>query len=163
MQTITVDNNIRRDSLRGRSQMENNCSVDGRVWCDMEWWITHLSKWIWSPTAKIIQNYFAVKVSKQSRRYTIPESSPGHFSPDQKPEPEPTWKYRSETEQKNYNYFLDLNFFYPKEPNPKRIDPNISGPEKNQPESNRFVSDLKTCISKTMIFCILFYIYYFMI
>lgn len=41
---------------------------------------------------------------------------------------------RNRTEPKIYKYFLGLNFFYPKEPEPKGTDPNRPGPEKNRPE-----------------------------
>ena len=38
---------------------------------------------------------------------------------------------RPETEQKNYKYFLGLNLFYPKEPEPKITDPNRPDPIRN--------------------------------
>ena len=72
----------------------------------------------------------------------------------------------SETEPKIYKYFLGLNFFYPKEPELKRMDPNRASLEKNQPEytrpdKNRFVPDLKTCIYKLRFFCVLLYILFY--
>ena len=40
------------------------------------------------------------------------------------------------------------------DPNPKRI-------KLNKPDKNRFVRELKTCISKNMMFCVLLYILFY--
>ena len=53
----------------------------------------------------------------------------GILTMTQKFEPEPTQNIRSGTESKIYKYFLDLNLFYPKEPEPKG-----TGTERNRPE-----------------------------
>ena len=58
---------------------------------------------------------------------------PAHFNLDPKT-PTGTDLKISETEPKIYNYLLGPNFFYPKESEPKRMDPNRARLEKDRLE-----------------------------
>ena len=55
---------------------------------------------------------------------------PEHFTPTQKPEPEPIWKYPTSNPNKNLQVPIGPKLFYPKESEPKRTDPNRLDPIK---------------------------------
>ena len=80
----------------------------------------------------------------------------GILTRTRRPEPEPTHKYLTRNRTKNIQVFFGSKFFLPERTRTEKE------PKKNRPDKNGFVPDLKTCISKTMMFlCSILYILFY--
>ena len=83
----------------------------------------------------------------------------GIFTCTRKSEPEPIQKYPTQNRTENLQVPFESKFLLPKRTGTERNRPEKNQPEQTRPGKNRFVPDLKTCVSKTMIFlCSIIYI-----